>query len=40
MTVGEVVLDGLLFGLAAVVAVALIGAAALTLSVVLLGWWF
>jgi hypothetical protein len=39
-TVGEVVLDGLLSGLAAVAAVALIGAAALTLAVVLLGWWF
>ena len=39
-TVGEVVLDGLLSGLAAVAAVALAGAAALTLAVVLLGWWF
>jgi hypothetical protein len=39
-TVGEVVLDGLMSGLAAVAAVALIGAAALALSVLLLRWWF
>ena len=39
-TVGEVVLDGLLSGVAAVVAVSLVGAAALALAVVFLGWWF
>jgi NaMN:DMB phosphoribosyltransferase len=39
-TVGEVVLDGLVSGLAAAAAVALIGAGALTLSVLLLRWWF
>jgi hypothetical protein len=39
-TVGEVVLDGLLSGLAAVAAVALIAAASLALAVWLLEWWF
>jgi hypothetical protein len=39
-TVGEVVLDGLVSGIAAVAAVGLIGAAALTLAVALLEWWF
>src|SRR5688500_1709315 len=39
-TVGEVVLDGLLSGLAAVAAVALIAAASLTMAVLLLEWWF
>jgi len=39
-TVGEVVLDGLVSGMAAVAALALVGAAALALTVVLLGWWF
>ena len=39
-TVGEVVLDGLLSGVAAVAALALVGVAALALTVVLLGLWF
>ena len=39
-TVGEVVLDGLVSGLAAVVAVAIVGVAGLTLTVMLLRWWF
>lgn len=39
-TVGEVVLDGLLSGIAAVAAVVLVGGAALALAVVLLGLWF
>ena len=39
-TVGEVVLDGLVSGLAAVVAVAIVGVAGLALAVMLLRWWF
>jgi len=38
--VGEVVLDGLVSGVAAVAASALVGAAALAVTVVLLGWWY
>jgi hypothetical protein len=37
---GEVVFDGLRSGVAAVAAVALAGAAALALAVVILEWWF
>ena len=40
ITIGEVLLDGLVTGFAAVVAFALVGATALACAVVLLEWWF